>query len=141
MSDYEITYLSNPQIAEEERGQLDAAIDGKVADLGGSISFNSPHTRRCLAYPVAKTTAAFLRMIQTELPGDQIDSLRQFLKKQAGVLRFTILNTPRRQEVPVDIMQEKVARQPVKAAAKPAKAVTMADVEKGIEEALTEEVK
>lgn len=141
MPDYEITCLTDSQLTEEERGQLDGAIDAKVAELGGLTQYNSPHIRRRLAYPLSKQAAAFLRVIQVELPGEQIDVLRQFLKKQAGVLRATILQTPRRQEVAVDVLEPTPSKQPAKAAAKPAKAVTMEEVEKGIEEALAEEVK
>lgn len=145
MSEYEITYITNPQLPEEARGQLDAAIDAQISELGGLINSNAPHIRRRLAYPLSKQTSAFLRLIQIELPAEQVSSLRLWLKKQAGVLRTTILQTAARQAVSADILEPAFTKtttgKPAKTVAKPARAVTMEDVEKGIEEALMEEVK
>jgi len=89
-----------------------------------------------------------LRSIQIELNPTKIDDIREMLKRHKNVLRFTILNTPKRDEVSAELLekaqqkpgqeQKKKTEEPAK---KPAKKVTMEDVEKGIEEALSEEVK
>ncbi len=147
MAQYEITYISDGEIAEEARAQLDAEVDGAIRDLGGSASFSSPHTPRRLFYPVAGKRTAGMRALQVELESSQVEELKTFFKKHAGLLRFSILNTPRRSEVPATILDQlrgskgRPTPAPVTSKAAPAKPVTMEEVEKGIEKALEEEVK
>jgi ribosomal protein S6 len=145
MADYEITYVSDPKLEEEARGQLDSAVDSKINEFQGTVSYTSPNLRRRLAYPLQKQTNAFVRSVQAELDSQHISTFRDWLKKQIGVFRVTILQTARRQEIPADIVervtQKQSSKTPNKVPARPAKKVTMEAVEKGIEEALKEEVK
>lgn len=149
MSDYEITYISDGELAEAARVQLDTETDNLVRDLGGSFSFASAHTPRRLFYPVQKKRAAGLRLLQVDLPAAQLEALKLSLKKQAGLLRFAIIRTPRRADVPqaiLDLVRQKKGR-PTSAPAQktayraPVKPLTEAEVEQSIEKALTEEVK
>jgi len=142
MNEYEITYLTDPQLNEDARGELDAAVDAKLNELAGNVIHASASLRRRLAYPINKTNSAFLRHLQIKLDPAKIAELNLFIKKYKGVIRLTTLATPQRHDVSADII-ERSRKAPV-AKGKPKKAakeVTMADVEKGIEEALTEEVK
>ncbi len=142
MHDYEITYLTDPQLNEEARTELNSAIDGKINELAGSIMHASASLRRRLAYPIKKTNSAFLRHLQIQLDPSKTQELHTFLKKAQGLIRFTILQTAQRQEVGLEVLERSKKAAPAQAStAKPDKKVTMADVEKGIEEALTEEIK
>lgn len=145
MYEYEITYLIDPQTEEEGRDTLNSAVDAKINDLGGVIMHADPTTRRRLAYTVDKKTSAFIRSLQIQLEPANLKDIHDTLKRTQGVMRFTILNTPRRQHVAPELL----ARQPQKGtstrkkevARVSKKKVSMEDVEKGIEEALSEEVK
>jgi ribosomal protein S6 len=148
MNEYELTYLIDPQANEEARGELNNAVDAKVNELAGAADYASPALRRKLAYPIKNNHSAFLRSIHFKLDSDKIKDFQAFLDKAEGVLRFTLLKTPRRQEISPELLDK--VRQPASAkasAGKPAgprkeqKKVTMKEVEKGIEEALSEEVK
>ncbi len=146
MNEYEITYLIDPQLDEEAREELNRSVDGKVTELSGTVSSSSPVLRRKLAYPVAKTHSAFLRTIHIQLDPEHIGMIQDMLKRHKSVLRFSILNTPQREDMEEKIMANlQEARASIKkpGARKPVakKEVTMAEVEKGIEEALSEEVK
>lgn len=149
MKEYEITYLVDPKLDEKAKDEVDAVIDGAIAKLEGEISYSSPTdspgSRRRIHYPIKKQRVAWMRALQVALEPDKIDELRSIIKKAENVLRVTILQSPRREEVSAKIFDvaEKVAAAPQAAAqdAKPAKKVTMEEVEEKIEEALVEEVK
>lgn len=157
MNDYEITYISSPQLAEDARGQLDAAIDNKITEEGGISEFASPSLRRRLAYPINKNANGFLRTLQIQLDPAKLAAIHEYLKKELNIIRFAILKTTRRADVPAEIIEKHVPKKTPqnkkgeknnrhgavtrKPKSTPAKSVTMEDVEKGIEEALTEEVK
>lgn len=144
MNEYEITYLINPNVTEEARDELNAAVDKKIAELKGSITHAAPTLRRKLAYPVGNTNSAFLRALHVQLDPSHINDVQSMLKKTNGVLRVTILNTPFRKDLDAEFIEKVQTKSPnkkAKKASKPQKEVTMEDVEKGIEDALTEEVK
>lgn len=151
MSEYEITYVSDGTVAEEARVALDAEVDEKVRSLEGVINHATAHIPRRLFYPVKKQRTAGLRSLHVELATDKLADLQTFLKKHANILRSTTLRTPHRPEVSQTIVDQLRDRRSNRggspAAAKPAgrpmpaKPVTEEDVEKGIEKALSEEVK
>jgi len=145
MNEYEITYISTPQLTDEARGELDGTIDAELDKLQASIQSTEPTTRRRLFYPIKKQAAGFLRALNVVLDPAHITPFRQWLTKQPGILRVTILQTAPRSEVTTAIFDElEKPSVPVKAKVadkKPAKEVTMQEVEERIEEALEEEVK
>lgn len=146
MNQYEITYLIDPQLDEEAREELSRSVDMKITELSGSLDFSSPVLRKKLAYPIGKTQSAFLRTIHVQLDPEHIGTVQDMLKRHKSVLRFSVLNTPQREDMEEKIManlQEARASVRKPGMKKPAvkKEVTMAEVEKGIEEALSEEVK
>lgn len=147
MNEYEITYLSDPQLTEDVRGELDAAVDSLVNTLGGSVSYAEPNNRRRLFYPIKKQTAGFARAMNITLDPSKIQELRQAVAKQAGVLRLYCLKTPRRTDIGAEILDEFYKRSmqtkssPADKEKKEAKPVTMEEVEEKIEKALDEEVK
>ncbi len=156
MNQYEITYFSDPQLTEEARHELDGSIEAKVTQLNGAIEKNTPNTRRRIMYPIKKRVSGFLRSINIQIDPANIAEVKEFLKREAGVLRHVLIQTKPRAEVPGEVVDRHAPNRQKKAGANkkpmmtktvapketvPAKPVTMEDVEKGIEEALTEEVK
>jgi ribosomal protein S6 len=149
---YEITYLIDPKLSEEERGALETSIDELVTKLNGSLSGSTPTLRKKLAYEIKHNNSAFLRIMNIELDPAKLAELQDFLKREPKVLRSTILATSERKRISQEIFEKyskrnskdkagKPEQRKAPEAATPAKEVTMQDVEKGIEEALTEEVK
>lgn len=150
MQDYEITYLTVSTLDETGRGELDATIDSTITDLKGAATFSSPNLRRRLAYHIDDKNTAFIRTLQIQLDSSKISEIHTLLKKNPGILRFSILQTARREDASAEIIDRytrkkdnKMVAAPRKssAPATPAKEVTMKDVEEGIEEALSAEVK
>lgn len=144
MNTYEITYIVTSKANEEARDQLNSELEKHIGEMEGKVEYASAALRRQLAYPILDETAGFLRTINIHLDPASIHELQDWLKRNESVIRFTILNSPRREELGVDVikqLEEQDKRAVKKTDDEPQKDVTMEDVERGIEEALTEEVK
>ncbi|MDA1169408.1 MAG: 30S ribosomal protein S6 [bacterium] len=150
-SQYEITYLLDPKLSEEDRGTLDTSIDELVAKHGGSVAPSAPTLRKKLAYDIKRNNSAFLRVVNIELDPAKIAAIKDVMKREVKMLRFTILATTQRKRITQEIFDKygkksdkdrsgkSDHRKPITPAA-PQKEATMQEVEKGIEEALTQEV-
>jgi ribosomal protein S6 len=142
-AEYEVTYIANPEITDDVRGELDMAVDAAIAELGGQILASSPTIRRRLYYPILKKQAAFSRSINIELEGEHTNALRQRLSRLPEMLRLTMLHTPKRTEVTNELFAQAVEGSTRRrgGTGSPDKAVTEQAVDAGIEKALQEEVK
>jgi ribosomal protein S6 len=143
-TEYELTYLSDPNLEDERRRELEATIDAEITNLGGAILGSLPSSRKRLSYPIKKQAVAFLRLLNLQLDPAQTNNLRSFLHKQKDLLRFTFLATPPQTEITPDLLFKSAAesaKPSPKLEKKSDKKVTMAEVEEGIEEILKEEIK
>jgi len=141
MNEYEITYIINTKAGEEGRDSLNAEVEKKIADMEGKIEHASAALREQLAFPIQDQPAGFIRVMNIALDPAAISKLDLFFKKNKHILRYMILSTPRREELPGDLLQ-KLHEESGKSrsAKKEDKEVSMQDVEKGIEDALSEDV-
>lgn len=143
---YEITYILNPSVDENARGEVDATIDSEIDRLKGSIHTNTEPIRRKLAYSVEKQRVGFARTINATLPPNTVESLRQTIRRMNGVIRLAILQTPPRDDVTPAIFETAIKDQqttpkPSKKDESPAKKISDAEVEEKIEKALEEDIK
>lgn len=143
MKEYEISYISSPSLTEDARAELDNAVTEDVEAAKGAISHDTPNTRRRLAYEIEKQTVGFVRTIQAGLSPEIVNELRDKIKKHKGILRVSILQTAKRQDVTPDMLEvaPKKTREENQKDQEPAKEISMEEVEEKIEEALEEEVK
>lgn len=145
MNEYEITYIISGKAADETREALNTDVEKRIADLEGKITHASAALRQQLAYELNKEKTGFVRVLSIALEPSKIADIHALLKKNTNILRFAILNTPYREELPSNALSNledeaakaKAEKESPKAEAKE---VTMEDVEKGIEDALTEDV-
>jgi ribosomal protein S6 len=149
MQEYEITYLVDPKLDEKSKLELDEVIDKKILDNKGEVSYTSetdaPGSRRRLNYPIKDQRVVWLRVVQAKFNPNKIEKIRTIIRKQKDVLRVSVLQTSRREEVSGSAL-EAASKPDVKPEIEekdkvPAKKVTMKEVEGKIEEALEEEVK
>ncbi|OGY37357.1 MAG: hypothetical protein A3E36_02935 [Candidatus Andersenbacteria bacterium RIFCSPHIGHO2_12_FULL_45_11b] len=153
---YELTYLIDPSTSEDARNSLNSAVDEQVTALSGTVSHDSPALRKKLAYKVARQDSAFMRVMNIEMPAEKVLGFMNFLKKSNGILRTTLLATSMRDRITPEVLEKhgkkkgkggfakhdkKKDMHPSTGSGQEKKEVTMQAVEKGIEEALTEEVK
>lgn len=142
-AEYEVTYIANPEITDDVRGELDTAVDAAIADVGGQILASSPTIRRRLYYPILKKQAAFSRSINLEVATEHTEALRHTLSRLPHMLRLSLLRTPKRTEVTNESFAQAVEGSTRRrgGTGTPDKAVTEQAVDAGIEKALQEEVK
>lgn len=149
---YEITYLIDPRTTEEARAAIVTAVDERIGALEGSVVHASEALRKKLAYAIDHQDSAFMRIMNVEIAAANIHELQDFMKRTNEILRTTILATPVRTRMSQEILDKYGKKKGKKGAGKfdkhaeakksdSAKEVSMKDVEKGIEDALTEEVK
>ena len=147
---YELTYLIDPRTSEDARISLNSAVDEQITALAGTVTHDAPALRKKLAYKVGHQDSAFMRIMNVELPTENVLEFTTFLRKSQGILRNTLLATAQRTRITPEVLEKHGKRagkggfakhDKKKDVLKPAKEVTMQDVEKGIEEALTEDVK
>lgn len=147
MNEYEITYIVSPQLEDKAREELDAGVEKQVSEAKGTIVNNTEGVKQRLAYPITDKNTGYVRVLNIQLDPEKLETLQSQLKKTEGVMRFTVLSTAPREGVTPEMMEKygrkrkDSGKKPEKREAKPTKKVTMEDVEKGIEEALSEEVK
>lgn len=143
MPEYEITYLTDPGLADDARTELDRQVDDAIEKMGGAVEHSAPANRRRLHYLIKKQLVGFARAVQVTLPADQIEPLRQDLRKMSGVMRVSVLSTSQREELTTAIFDAvaKKSGEAKKAETAPAQPVSMQEVEEKIAEALKEEVK
>lgn len=141
MKEYEISYLSAPDLSEEARVEFNGAVESAIEKLGGNISSNSENVRRRLIYPIKKQGAGFLRVLQVSMPPEKVGELKEIMKKQPGMLRLTILQTAKRGDVSAAIFDQAAKQQAEPKKAEAAQPISDDEVAKKIEAALEEEVK
>ncbi|MAF80603.1 30S ribosomal protein S6 [bacterium] len=144
MKEYEISYIVDPSLAEEQRGDVDAAVDTAVTSHGGSVASNTDSIRRRLAYQIRKQHIGFARTLQTSVEAEEINTLRDEIAKVNGILRLSVIQTAARPEVSTAIFEAATKEQqvePKKVEETPAAEISDAEVDTKIEEALDEEVK
>ena len=143
MSEYEITYLARPDLAEDARGELDAAVDKTIEQRDGVIIFSTPSVYRRLGYDINEQSTSFIRTLQAKLDPTLIEEVRKEVRKIDGVMRMSVIKTAQRKEVSPAIFKASQQEKEVKTSTPPAdkKPVSMAEVEEKIEKALDEEVK
>ena len=104
MSEYEITYLARPDLAEDARGELDAAVDKTIEQRDGAIIFSTPSVYRRLGYDINEQSTSFIRTLQAELDPTLIEEVRKEVRKLDGVMRMSVIKTAQRKliRIPTD---------------------------------------
>lgn len=147
---YEVGYLLVPSIVEEALGEEANAVRLAIEAAGGSVVGDGFPALRALAYPIRKgnreggTTYnnAYFGFIRFEMLPQMALTLKLALEKNASLVRFLIMKTVKEMPTPVRTHEpRREAARPVEIAPVEHKELTASDeaqIEKGIEELLTE---
>lgn len=85
---YELTYLVNAVLSEEQAKSLAERYDTYITENGGKILGSNAWGSRRLAYPIAKKRNAFYFNVFFEAPGRVIQRLERALEIEDDVLRY-----------------------------------------------------
>ena len=87
---YQLTYLISPELSPEEAEAFSQEIDSLISQKGKLIKPAIP-SRRVLAYPIKKQTAAYLTRSEFHLDPQEIENFKEEIKTKSKILRFLLL--------------------------------------------------
>lgn len=122
--DYEIGYILNPEVNEEQTRAILERIEQIVANFDGQVLKVNQWGRRKLAYPIEHHRDGFYVFIDTILTPETVTELDRTLKVSEEVLRHLI-----KRRDPKTVQKEREARAAAAAAATPAVPEVQAEAE------------
>jgi small subunit ribosomal protein S6 len=122
--DYEIGYILNPEVNEEQTRAILERIEQIVANYDGQVLKVNQWGRRKLAYPIEHHRDGFYVFIDTILTPETVTELDRTLKVSEEVLRHLI-----KRRDPKTVQKEREARAAAAAAATPAAPAVQAEAE------------
>lgn len=88
---YEIMYIQNPDLGEEDQEKLLTRFTSTVSKYGGDLINTVDQGVRTLAFKIQKRSRGRYFLIHLEGPGSMIPELERFMKLDENILRFVII--------------------------------------------------
>lgn len=98
MNYYELTYLASPTFTHEEVVNYHEKIKSHISKEKGVISTDQEPIKKTLAYPVKKQAQAYLASVNFEIDIENIDKLKNIIKKENSILRHLLVKKNKAQE-------------------------------------------
>lgn len=94
MEYYEVMFLLDINLPEDERRDIVNEVEKELIDLGGEVDATKQYDVRDLAYPIDNVKRADYRLIEfrAEAESSVLDELRERLNFQDDVVRYLITN-------------------------------------------------
>ncbi|TSC75349.1 MAG: 30S ribosomal protein S6 [Parcubacteria group bacterium Gr01-1014_30] len=91
MKHYALTFLTSPELSEQELNSLQEKIISFLHQEGGVLGEKSRPIRKQLPSPIQKKAQAFLWSFDFSLEPTLLESLKQKLSAENQILRYTLL--------------------------------------------------
>ncbi len=153
MEKYELLYLLPAKYTEDELKQMSEKINGIVTAAGGAVSETHQLGRRKLAYPIGNVRVGNYVLSFFDAEQAVVAKLNEMLRLSADVLRFFIVQKePAISKIPAFVEEEprrvRAEEQPARPPAPPMQQqplppkekINMADLDKKLDEILTEDI-
>lgn len=88
MRDYELVFIVQPNLEDEERAVLMENVQEWIAAAGGQIAKLDYWGQRKLAYPVQNFHEGYYVMVELQLPPDGVRDLERRFQISEQVLRY-----------------------------------------------------
>lgn len=112
---YEISYLINPDIPEDEVFGQAGKITGAIQDAQGLVGRIEEPKKRKLAYPIQKFGNAYFGWTTFALAGGKLEEIERRLKQEKNIIRSLIVEEVRRPVAPPRPVRPRVRREPAPA--------------------------
>ena len=153
MEQYELLYIISTKLEETDKKSLMGSVDQVITQNKGVIKDHNVWLTRKLAYPIKHIRQGVFILAHISLPVEAINKIRKELDIDENILRYLFTKVVeskaqtkvRPQRVPKILPQEatqaKTSLEPVAvpAPAEPAEPVSLAELDKKLEELLNEE--
>lgn len=93
MSEYELTYVIQPDVDDEKLADIQERLAEFIAGAGGAVTRTLDWGRRRLAYPIKRQTSGIYVTHRIDLPAAAVDELQRVLRFNEDVLRYLVLTT------------------------------------------------
>lgn len=88
---YELAYLINPNLSENEAKDLKEKINSLIQEEGGILDIKEENFfKRELSYPIEKKTEAWFTFVDFYFPPQKIEEFKKKLEKKEEILRLLI---------------------------------------------------
>ena len=88
LNEYETTYITRPELAEEVQTRLLEKLSGVIKTYGGDIFIHDAWGRRKLAYPIKKHNHGYYVYLNYVGPADLPRELERLLRLDDQVIRY-----------------------------------------------------
>ena len=92
--EYEMSYLLNPEVAEDKVETETAELNKIISSSGGAIVDFLPAIKRRLAYPIKRQTQAYFGVVYFTIDEEGLNKIKKALTPHKKMIRFLILNEP-----------------------------------------------
>ncbi len=94
MRNYEVAYITDPDLDEQAQAALDERVAGWIGAAGGSTVQVDRWGKRRLAYPIRKRHDGNFIFVQASLPPTAAAQIEREMRLQESILRFLITAMP-----------------------------------------------
>ncbi len=91
MNLYEIMFILNPDIGEDEREKLTTRLKSTISKNKGDIIRFDDMGFKSLTYKIKKKSRAQFFLINLEGPGSMVAEIERFLRLDENVIRFVVV--------------------------------------------------
>ncbi len=91
MRDYEVVYIFDPQLTEEQIQEKLERYHGLLKENQGEITASDHWGRRQLAFPIRKQTSGDYVVVQFRSPTQALPEFERLLKLDENLLRYLIV--------------------------------------------------
>ncbi len=109
MREYELMFIIDVALADDDRREIVNEVEHEIVDLGGEIDSSTQYDERDLAYPIKDVSRGDYRLISFELEPSKSHDLQERLNFRDDILRYLIVNLEQRK----GIAEEKEEKQEV----------------------------
>ena len=96
MRSYEVAYIVDPEVDEEELDELEGKVKGWIETAGGTVGEIDRWGKRRLAYPINKKNEGYYIFVLAEMPSDAPLAIERDMSLNEQLMRFmvTVQETP-----------------------------------------------
>ena len=136
MKNYELIYLSSPDLSKEELSLLREKIFSLIQDVGGELlgSLANTSVRKKLVSPVKNKDEAYFTTLDFHSEPGKLENLEKKLRLESQILRYLILVKPK----PEKLFEPKLAQILPRKTSKEKPKVELKEIEKKLDEILDE---
>ncbi len=96
MRNYELAYIADPELSEQDVQELEEKIKGWVEAAQGEVGKIDRWGKRRLAYPIRKRNEGYYTIMQLSLPPQAGAQIERDLRLSEQVLRYMITSLEER---------------------------------------------